>query len=242
MRYELFYWPGLQGRGEFVRLALIAAGADWVDVVSEPEAQGGGVPALRKLMEDTATAHPPLGPPILRHGDVVLAQTALILHYLGPRLGLVPDDEASRLWAHQLQLTVTDFVAEIHDTHHPIATSLYYEDQKPEASRRAQLFREHRLPKFLHYFERVLAQNPQGPAHAVGGALSYVDLSLFQCVEGLRYAFPKAMARVEPSTPKLVALAARVAQHDKVKAWLASPRRQAFNERGLFRRYPELDD
>lgn len=241
MRYELFYWPGLPGRGEFVRLALVAGGADWVDVVSEPEASGGGVKALRALMDDPATAHPPLGPPILRHGDVVLAQTALILHYLGPRLGLVPDDEASRLWAHQLQLTVTDFVSEIHDTHHPIATSLYYEDQKPEAVRRAQLFREHRLPKFLHYFERVLAQNPKGPAHAVGGALSYVDLSLFQCVEGLRYAFPKAMARVEPSLPKLVALAARVAAHDKVKAWLASPRRQAFNERGLFRRYPELD-
>lgn len=241
MRYELFYWPGLQGRGEFIRLALVAAGADWVDVVYEPEANAGGMKALRALMDDRATAHPPLGPPILRRGGLVLAQTALILHYLGPRLRLVPDDDASRLWAHQLQLTVTDFVAEIHDTHHPIATSLYYEDQKPEALRRAQNFREHRLPKFLHYFERVLAQNPRGPEHAVGDALSYVDLSLFQCVEGLRYAFPKAMARVEPSIPKLTALAARVATHEKLKAWLASPRRQAFNERGLFRRYPELD-
>lgn len=241
MRYELFYWPGLPGRGEFVRLALVAGGADWVDVVAEPEANGGGMAALRRLLDDPATAHPPLGPPILRHGDVVLAQTALILHYLGPRLGLVPDDEASRLWAHQLQLTVADFVAEIHDTHHPIGSSLYYEEQKPEALRRAQVFREHRLPKFLHYFERVLKQNPKGPAHAVGDALSYVDLSLFQCVEGLRYAFPKAMARLEPSIPKLSALTARVAEAEKVKAWLASPRRQAFNERGLFRRYPELD-
>jgi glutathione S-transferase len=241
MHYELFYWPGLQGRGEFVRLALVAGGADWVEVVSQPESSGGGLPALRRLMDDTSAARPPFGPPILRHGDVVLAHTALILHYLGPRLGLVPDDEASRLWAHQLQLTVTDFVAEIHDTHHPVGTSLYYEEQKPEALRRAQTFREQRLPKFLHYFERVLVQNPHGAAHAVGAALSSVDLSLFQCMEGLRYAFPRAMARLEPSLPRLVALAARVASHEKVKGWLASPQRSAFNEHGVFRRYPELD-
>lgn len=238
MRYELYYWPSIQGRGEFVRLALEAAGASYVDVAREP----GGMPHMMNLMNGAGPPCPPFAPPFLRAGDLLIGQTANILLWLAPRLGLAPDNEAARVWAHQLQLTVTDFVAEIHDTHHPIANSLYYADQKPEALRRAAGFRAARTPKFLLYFEQVLARNPAGPAHLVSDSLSTPDLSLFQVVEGLRYAFPRTMAALEPSLPLTLALHARVAALPRVAAYLASPRRLAFNQDGIFRRYPELDE
>ena len=237
MAYELYYWPSIQGRGEFVRLALETAGADYVDVARED----GGMPKMMGLMQGPELARPPFAPPFLRDGPLLIAQVAEILLHLGPKLGLAPSDEAGRLWAHQLQLTVTDLVSEIHDTHHPVASSLYYEDQKPEAKRRAAGFLEARAPKYLGYFERVLARNPEGPKHLVGRALSYVDLSLFQVIEGLRYAFPRAMKRIEAEIPGLVTLHDAVAVTPKLKAYLASPRRIAFNEQGIFRRYPELD-
>ena len=240
MRYELYYWPTIQGRGEFVRLALEAAGADYVDVARHPRSHGGGVAAMMKLMGEGA--RPPFAPPFLRAGDLLIGQTANILAFLGPRHGLVPDTEADRLWAQQLQLTVTDLVAEVHDTHHPIAGSLYYDDQRPEAKRRADVFRAERAAKFLGYFERVLARNPAGPAHLVGDALSYPDLGLFQIVAGLRYAFPRATARLAPAVPQVMALHDRVAALPRVAAYLASPRRIAFNADGIFRCYPELDD
>lgn len=234
--YELYYWPGLQGRGEFIRLALEDAGAPYIDVARSPE--HGGIKALQRLLAgEGAGALPPLAPPILRSGELLLAQVANILLYLAPRLDLVGADEASRHHAHQLQLTVADLVAEVHDTHHPISTALYYEDQKPEALRRSAAFVAQRLPKFLGYFEKIIA--PEG--FAIGGRHSYVDLSLFQVVEGLRYAFPQGMARVEPSTPRLIALRDRVAARPRVAAYLASGRRIPFNEHGIFRRYPELD-
>jgi glutathione S-transferase len=240
--YELFYWPSIQGRGEFVRLALEAAGAAYRDVARLPAEDGGGVRALTAILADSAGGGPFFAPPILRHGAVTLSQTAAILQYLGPRLGLVPDDEASRLKAHHLQLTVSDFVLEAHDTHHPIASSLYYHDQKPEAARRAELFIKNRIPKYLGYFERVLDSNAAGgSAHAVGTALSYVDLSLFQVMAGLAYAFPNALSRVVETLPRLKALHARVATLPAVAAYLGSPRRVPFNEHGIFRHYPELD-
>ena len=241
MTYELFYWPGIQGRGEFVRLALEAAGAEYVDVARR-RGPHGGVAVMTRLMEDEAPARAPFAPPFLRHGELVIGQTANILLYLAPRLGLVPEGEADRLWAHQVQLTTMDFVVEIHDTHHPISSGLYYEDQRPEAQRRANEFRAERVPKFLGWFERVLGRNPSGPAHLVGGGLSYVDLSLFQVISGLRYAFPRAMARLEPGVPHCVALHDAVARQPRVAAYLASPRRIAFNNQGIFRHYPELDD
>ena len=241
MRYELFYWPSIQGRGEFVRLALEEGGADYVDVARMPEADGMGVPALMRVMQDPSAARPPFAPPILKAGRQVIAQTANILQFLGPRLGLVPRDAASRLWAHQLQLTVTDFVAEIHDTHHPIAGSLYYEQQRAAARRYARHFLAERLPKFLGYFERVLERNPESRQYAVGRAVSYVDLSLFQLVAGLRYAFPKAMRRAEQACPRLVALHARIAKRPRIARYLKSGRRLPFNEHGIFRHYPELD-
>ena len=246
--YQLHYWPTIQGRGEFVRLALEAAGADYVDMArGEKKGQGKerdkeqGVRAMLQFIDSPGVQHPPFAPPFLVHGKVVVAQAAAILLYLGPRLGLVAKSEAQRLWTHQIQLTIADVVAEVHDTHHPIAMGHYYEDQKHAATQRAGEFRRERIPKFLHWFEAVLARNPKGSTHLVGGRLSYADLSLFQLVEGLRYAFPKAAHRALKKAPLVVALHDRVAQHRRVAAYLASDRRIAFNEDGIFRAYPELD-
>jgi len=241
MPYELYYWPSIQGRGEFVRLALEVAGAQYVDVAREPEERGMGVAALQRLLKSAPGGLAPFAPPFLKSGELLIAQTANILLFLGPRLGLAPGDEEGRLREHQLQLTITDFVAEVHDTHHPIAASLYYEEQKPEALRKSRDFVGRRMPKYLGYFERVLETNPAGPQHLVGAALSCADTSMFQVIEGLRYAFPGAMAHLEPSCPRLVALHARVGAHPRLAAYLASPRRIAFNQQGVFRHYPELD-
>ena len=237
MRYELYYWPSIQGRGEFIRLALEEAGADYVDVARRSGKRG--VPAMMKFLEDKRAKRPPYAPPFLKAGKLVIAQTANILLYLGPRLRLAPSDEAGRLWAHQLQLTIADLVTHIHDTHHPVSGWLYFEEQRPAARRRTADFWRYRVPKFLGYFERVLQNN--GGKYAVGARLSYVDLSLFQIVEGLRYAFPKRMKRFEKKIPGLVALHDRVAERPRVAAYLKSERRLSFNEWGIFRRYKELD-
>src|SRR5271170_1466600 len=235
MRYQLYYHPTIQGRGEFVRLALEEAGADYVDVARRK----GGVATMMKIIEDKRNARPPFAPPFLKAGTLFVAQTANILLYLGPRLNLAPRDEAGRLWAHQLQLTVTDLVVEIHDTHHPITSWLYYEEQRPAAKRRTKDFWRYRVPKFLGYFERVLQRN--GGRYLVGRRLSYVDLSLFQIVEGLRYAFPKRMKRFERKVPLLVALHDRVAKQPRIKAYLSSKRRIPFSQWGIYRFYKELD-
>ena len=238
MAYELYYWPGIQGRGEFVRLALEAAGADYREVAREPK----GMAAMMALMADDSLAHPPFAPPFLKDGEVIVAQTVNILAYLGPRLGLEPTAEAEALFTRQLALTVADVVGEAHDVHHPIGVGLYYEDQKPEAARRAKEFREQRIEKFLGYFERVLAANPAGAAHLVGKVLTYADLGLFQIVEGLRYAFPNTMKAREAQWPKAIALHDHIAEQPRIAAYLASPRRLDFNENGIFRHYPELDE
>ncbi|MBI3514358.1 MAG: glutathione S-transferase [Proteobacteria bacterium] len=237
MRYQLYYWPGIQGRGEFVRLALEAAGAAYVDVAR----RAGGIDAMLRLRDSPSIAHVPFAPPFLRAGKQLIGQTANILLFLGPRLGLAPASEAGRLWTHQLQLTIADLVDEAHDTHHPIASSLYYEDQRPEAKRRTADFLQHRVPKYLGYFEDVLGRNRASDHYMVGARLSYVDLSLFQVVEGLRYAFPRAAERVERRHPRVVALHDRVQARPRLAAYLASKRRIPFNEMGIFRRYPELD-
>jgi glutathione S-transferase len=237
MRYELYYWPGIQGRGEFVRLALEEAGADYVDVAR----RGAGASAMMRLLDGRPVERPPFAPPFLKAGTLLIGQTANILLYLGSRHGLAPASEAGRLWAHQLQLTIADLVQEAHDTHHPIAGSLYYEDQKNEARRRAEDFLANRVPKFLGYFDRVLERNPAGDRHLVGRRLSYPDLSLFQAVAGLRYAFPRALKRIERELPRVAALHDRVAARPSVAGYLASKRRVAFNEQGIFRHYPELD-
>ena len=236
MRYQLYYWPEIQGRGEFVRLALEDAGAAYDDVARSKAGMG----RMLAMMEAKGDKHPPFAPPFLKAGKRVIAQSANILFYLGPRLKLSPRDEAGRLWLNQLQLTVTDFVKEIHDTHHPIAGSLYYEDQKAEAQKFAHYFLKDRVPKYLGYFESVLKQS--GGPYALGRKFSYMDLSLFQLIAGLRYAFPQAMARIERKLPGVVAVHDRVAARPRIKKYLASPRRMAFNEMGIFRHYPELDE
>src|SRR6516165_5761337 len=237
MRYELYYWAGIQGRGEFVRLALEEAAAAYVDVARE----AGGEGAMMRLLDGEEVEHPPFAPPYLKAGRLLVGQTANILLYLGPRHDLAPASEAGRLWAHQLQLTIADLIDEVHDTHHPIASSLYYEDQRPEAKRRTQDFLKLRVPKYLGYFEKVLARNKARGGHLVGAKLSYPDLSLFQVVAGLRYAFPRAMAQLEPKYQRVVAVHGRVAARPRIAAYLGSNRRIAFNEHGIFRHYPELD-
>ena len=245
MAYELHYWPGIQGRGEFVRLALEAAGAGYVDVARGDEDEGAGMPALLHYLQDASVPRPPFACPFLVDGKTVIGQTAAILLYLGPRLKLVPAGEADRLWVHQIQLTLADLVTEVHDVHHPIASSLYYEDQKKEALRRAEDFRRARLPKFLGWCEAVLARNPGNAAREVprmvGARVSYADLSLFQVVDGLLYALPKATRRVLRKTPLVAALHAGVPRQRRLAAYLASERRIPFNTQGIFRRYPELD-
>jgi glutathione S-transferase len=238
MTLELYYWPGIQGRGEFVRLALEAAGEAYVDAARGP----GGMAKMMRILGDAALPHPPFAPPFVVDGEVMVAQSANILLYLGPRLNLTPVDEAGRIFTHQLQLTIADLVKEAHDTHHPVGGSLYYDQQKPEAARRAAEFREQRIAKFLGYFDQVLAVNPVGDAHLVGRALTYADLGLFQVVEGLRYAFPNTMRRRQRDWPRVIALRDMVAALPKIAAYLASDRRIAFNEDGIFRHYPELDE
>jgi glutathione S-transferase len=235
MRYELYYWPSIQGRGEFIRLALEEAGADYVDVARRK----GGVAAMTKIMESGRIARPPYAPPFLKVGKLIIAQTAEILFYLGPRLNLAPRDEAGRLWAHQLQLTIADLVVRIHDTHHPVSGWLYFEEQRPAAKRRTKDFWRYQLPEMLGYFERVLRRN--GGTYSVGRRISYVDLSLFQIVEGLRYAFPKRMKRFEKKIPNLVALHDRLSKRPRIKAYLGSKRRIPFSQWGIYRYFKELD-
>ena len=239
MRYELYYQPSIQGRGEFIRLALEDAGADYVDVARAPNF---GRPGIMKFLEDPSLARPPFAPPFLKAGKLLISQTANILQYLAPRLDLVPKNEASRLWAHQLQLTIADWLHEAHDTHHPLGNALYYEEQTAEAKKRAAIFTANRMPKFLGYFERILKHNSKGGDFILGKKLSYVDLSLFQMVEGLRYAFPRTIARLEPQYPRLIALHDRVIARSRIAAYLSSPRRLAFNQQGIFRHYPELEE
>lgn len=234
MRYELYYWPSIQGRGEYVRLALEEAGADYVDVARSER----GMARMMKMME-ARHGTPPFAAPFLKAGKLVIGQTANILLYLGSRHGLAPKAEAGKLWVHQLQLTIADFVMEVHDTHHPLGPSLYYEDQRAPAKKRTGEFWKDRVPKYLSYFERIL--NSNGGVFLTGRRVTYADLSLFQIVEGLRYAFPKRMKAFERAIPGLIGLHDRVAARPNIKAYLASERRIAFNEDGIFRRYKALD-
>lgn len=240
MAYKFYYWPSIQGRGEFVRLALAEAAVQYRDVAREDTADGG-VNALLHMMDDMSAGHAPFAPPFLKSGRQVIAQTANILLFLGKHHNLAPRSDTGQLWAHQLQLTLADLVSEIHDTHHPIAGSLYYADQREEAQRRAADFLHSRMPKYLGYFENVLAANNSRDNYTVGARLSYVDLSLFQVVSGLRYAFPRAMAGHADRIPRIVAVHDLVATRPRIARYLASPARIPFNEDGIFRHYPELD-
>jgi glutathione S-transferase len=236
---ELYYWPGIPGRGEFVRLLLEDAGTDYVDVA---RARKNGLAAMGQIIEGGGRGALPFAAPFVKVGDTVVSQTANILAFLAPRFKMVPGDAALRAEANQIQLTLADLVSEAHDTHHPISGGLYYEDQKAAAKRRARDFVRERLPKFLKWLEQILERNRASRGRwLVGAERTYVDLSAFQVVEGLRYAFPNAMARLEPKIPRVIALRDRVAQRPRIAAYLTSKRRQPFNEMGIFRHYPELD-
>ena len=237
--YELYYWPNIPGRGEFVRLVLEEAGVEWVDVGRRPRKQGGGIEAVLAFYAGRHAGHPIFAPPVLRQGKFVLAQTAAICHFLGRRHGLVPRDEAGRAHALELELTIADLVVEAHDTHHPISAMLYYEDQKPAAKKRAAHFVGERVPRFLAYFERVVRDG--GGPFLLGRRPSHADLSLFQALEGLAYAFPRALARASEAASGVVALRERVRERPRIAAYLASKRRLPFNQEGIFRHYPELD-
>jgi glutathione S-transferase len=241
MRYELYYWPGIQGRGEFVRLALEEGGADYVDTALVPDDEGGGVAALEKYLDGEDIERPPFAPPFLKAGRQLIGQTANILFFLGGRLGLAPRDAAGKLWTNQLQLTISDFVSEIHDTHHPIANSLYYGQQKREAKRRSKDFLENRLPKFLGYFERVAERNGGRSAGLAGTQITYADLSMAQVIAGLRYAFPSATRNALRDSPRLRDLHDEVFARPRINRYVASDRRIAFNNDDIFRRYRELD-
>ena len=236
--YQLYYWPGIPGRGEFVRLALEAAAVPYRDVGRE---QGFEAVAEFAGVTGASVSSMPFAPPYLRVDGLTIFQTANICAYIGERHALAPDDEQGRLFALGLAMTVEDCAREAHDTHHPISVNLYYEEQQDAAQRRAEDFRNDRLGKFLGYFDRVLSTNPVGSDWLVRAQMSYADLSLFQLVEGLRHAFPRAMARQEPGFPRLVALASRISQHERISSYLHSDRRCPFNNQGLFRYYPELD-
>jgi glutathione S-transferase len=242
MAYELYYWPNIQGRGEFVRLALEEAGADYIDVARSTAGADDGVGAFMAAMEEEGSTHPPFAPPFLKDGDLIIGQTAAILLYLGDRHALAPSDLAKRLWVHQIQLTICDLVVEVHDTHHPLGADLYYEEQKPEALRRAKHFREERIPKFLSWFEHILTQNPEGAEYLAGNGVSYADLSLFQLAEGLLYAFPRRTNTILAEVPRVAALHQMIAHRPRIRAYLNSGRRLAFSEQGIFRHYPELDE
>ncbi|HEY6619294.1 MAG TPA: glutathione S-transferase [Steroidobacteraceae bacterium] len=240
MIYELYYWPTIQGRGEFVRLALEEAGAAYRDVAREP-GRGAGVASLLYFLQGRAVERPPFAPPFLRAGRLIVGQTANILQFLGLRHALAPRTDSGRLWLHELQLTIADLVAEVHDTHHPVAVSLYYEDQKKEARRKAADFLKNRMPKYLGYFEKILALQSPGKPYLLGAKITYVDLSLFQILAGLGYAFPDTMALCKRKYRRLFALHARIQQRSRIADYLMSPRRIPFNEDGIFRHYPELD-
>jgi len=222
-----------------VRLALEEAGAEYRDIAREPDEPDAQRQVVLDILMDSAHTRPPFAPPFLVDGNVTIAHAANILHYLAPKIGLAPESDIH--FAHQLQLTITDFFMEVHDTHHPITNQMYYEDQIDESKKRATAFVEMRIPKHLAYYEKILTNNPAGSCWLIGEDLSYPDLSLFQVVEGLRYAFPNGFGKVEGEYPHVIALRDAVAKRPKTAAYLASDRRIDFNTMGIFRHYPELD-
>jgi len=235
-KYHLLYWP-VCGRGEFVRLALEEGAADYVD-------NPNGINEILEIFKgelDTGDCPAPLAVPALRYRDLIISQSSNILLFLGPRLGLVPEQENAQYFVNQLALTAMDIANEAHNTHHPVSVNLYYEDQKPEAARAAQDFREARIPKFFNYFNGILKKNKAGSDWLYGNSLTYADLVLFESVHGVLFGFPKAAQKVLDGLPLLKAHHERVKSRPRVKAYLESERRKPYGE-GVFRHYPQHDE
>ncbi|MEF2072154.1 glutathione S-transferase family protein [Consotaella aegiceratis] len=239
--FELYYWPGIPGRGEYPRLVLEAAEAPYREMVQLSSKEGGGMSAMSAFLDGGAGDYVPFAPPFLKDGDVVVSQSGVIAAYLGEKLGPAPQSEPDRVFARSVAVTTADLATEAHDVHHPVGSGRYYEEQKPEALRQAEEFRSERMPKFLGWYETLIGHNSTGSGFLVGDRMTYADLGLFHSVEGLRYAFPRRMATLEGHYPKVLALCAKVAAQPAVKHYLDSDRRQPFNENGIFRHYPELD-
>ena len=235
--FKLIYWPGNPGRGEFVRLAFEATGTPYEDTALTQSAQEvlTTVDPQRQLKD--RDVH--FAVPVLKHGDFSIGQTSAILAYIGPIIGLSPKDDQGKAKVNQIQLTIADFTVEAHDTHHPIGKMQYYEDQKEEALKKAIDFVDNRLPKFLDYFERQITANGNEP-WLYGNTMTYADTSLLEVISGLLYAFPKCVEEQKSKAPKVFALYDAVRNHEKIKAYLASERRQKYNM-GVFRYYAELD-
>lgn len=241
MTYQLYYWPGIQGRAEFIRLALEEGGADYQDVALVPESKGGGVPAILKMLQARSDPRPPFAVPVLRAGRRLIAQTPNILLFLGGPLKLAPADEAGRLWIQQLILTMLDLYVEIFHTHHPLGDGYAYEEQKAAARRRTRDFLKVRLPKFMTYFEHVLTCNRAHAPWIAGARLTYADLSMAQVLAGLNYAFPKATGRALRKRPRLARLQDAVFARPRIARYLRSGRRVPFSNEDLVRHYPSLD-
>ena len=241
MAYDFYYWPHILGRGEVVRLALEEAGADYRDMAREPAEPDAQRQVILDFLSDPCQVRPPFAPPFLVDDDEIITHAANILHYLAPKIGLAPQGERDTIFAHQLQLTITDLLMEVHDTHHPISSQMYYEDQMKEAKKRAAAFVEFRIPKYLAYYEKILINNPTGSGWLIGEGLSYPDLSLFQVFEGLQYAFPNGFKEIVGEYPRVIALRDAVAKRPNTTAYLSSNRRIDFNTKGVFRHYPQLD-
>ncbi len=241
MTFELYYWPHIQGRGEVVRLALEEAAVGYHDVAREIGEQSDNRKAILNILENTNLERPPFAPPFLIDNGLMIAQAAAILQYLAPKVNLIGTDESDRIFAHQIQLTVTDFLMEVHDTHHPISNALYYEDQIQESKKRSKNFTESRIPKYMSYFEKIISNNPSQSGWLIGENLTYPDLSLFQIAEGLEYAFPQAFSHLINSYTNVSKLRTAVAKRPNIAAYINSERRIPFNTMGIFRYYPELD-
>lgn len=239
MILELFYWPQIQGRGEFVRLVLEDTGVHYVDVCRTSD----GLERLNQIMHGEGAPLMPFAPPFLRADDLWLSHTAAITSFLGEKLGLAPLFEQERLVARSIALTIADLVTEVHDTHHPISVEHEYERQQEPAKLRAAAFRDYRMPQFLRYLERTIVRNDRtgGAGVLVGTDVSYVDLSAFQVIEGLKLAFPRAFGKISRELPRLTALHDRVGMRPRLASYLASERRLPFNDQDVFRHYPELD-
>ncbi|MCJ1328883.1 hypothetical protein MMC10_005560 [Thelotrema lepadinum] len=252
-QFELLYWPTMPGRGEFIRLPLEATGVAYNDVCNE---QKSGMGQLSKLIDSSSTSDSDgnpvaFAPPVLRvtgagkdGTSLVIHQTPAILAYLAPQIGMVPEDDAgAAAYVAQIALTALDLNNETHDTHHPVGVSLYYEDQKDEALKKAKDFRENRIPKFFSYFERVLKGNEKDGKgqYLVGDKLTYADTTVWQVLDGLYFAFPKEIAAREKEYPLLIgSFYPKFKQEKGIKDYLASDRRLPYSM-GIFRHYPELD-
>lgn len=250
--FELLYHPSVPGRGEFIRLALEAASIPYNDVANNDKKGYSIVQAAcsPKSTGDTDGNPPAFAPPALRvpgagkDGKTLLIyQTPNILIYLGPHLGLAPEDEVERLWVNQNMLTALDLNNETHDTHHPIAVMQYYEDQKEEALKKSKNFRENRIPKYFSFFERVLKGNEETGKgkYLVSDMLTYADTTLWQVMDGLHFAFPKELEARSNDYPLLFGTFYPSIKEEKhLKEYLASDRRLPYSM-GVFRHYPELD-